>query len=201
MKILLTGFGPFGDVVDNPSARIVTALMEQGLPGCELEGHVLPVSFAKSAAAIGRLLAEGDFDLAVMLGVARRESEIRIETRGHNRDAARIADCDGCQPEGVIVESGPETLSTPVDVESIVNALKSADIPARLSDRAGGYVCNYVYYAALHSIVARSLHTRCLFIHVPPDDLTTNPPEAVGMPLETQIHAIRLVLEELARAA
>src|SRR5437879_1540510 len=106
MKELLTDFGALAGVLDTPSARIVAQIAEFGVPGIELTPCVLPVSFQRSAEEIERLLVDGCFDLALMLGVAGNESRLRIETRARNLDAARIADCDGFQPCGVITEEG-----------------------------------------------------------------------------------------------
>src|SRR5437867_4410294 len=119
MRALLTGFGAFGDVMDNPSARIVAQIAELGVPGIDLTPCVLPVSFQRSAIEIERLLVDDRFDLALMLGVAGNESELRIETRALNLDSARIADCDGFQPCGLIREEGQEIYETSEDAIAI----------------------------------------------------------------------------------
>jgi pyrrolidone-carboxylate peptidase len=56
MRTLLTGFGPFGAIAHNPSARIVEQLARGGSPGHRLTCRVLPVSFARAEAEIGSLL-------------------------------------------------------------------------------------------------------------------------------------------------
>jgi len=197
MRTLLTGFGPFGDVVDNPSARIASHFAESGAPGHELTVRILPVSFERASDEITRLLTEGNFDLALMLGVAGRDSEIRVETCARNQDAARIPDCDDSQPSGVISESGLEAYRTSVDAGLLVKTLLDSGIPARVSDSAGSYVCNRAYYAALHAITRHSLPTRCLFLHVPSDENTFAESQPVAMPLQIQIQAVEVLLSAI----
>ena len=196
MKTLVTGFGPFGDVVDNPSARIVEALADSGAPGHDLTARILPVSFERASAEIESLLVHGGFDLALLLGVAGKESEIRIETCGRNLDDARIPDCDGVEACGPIAESGPDVLTTSVECARIAERLAESGIPARLSDSAGSYVCNRVYYAALSAVAIHSLPTRCLFVHVPAHCAAFGSPlENAGMELDLQMEAIRAILD------
>ena len=201
MRTLLTGFGPFGDVVDNPSARIATHFAASGVPGHELTVRILPVSFERASEEITRLLMEGGFDLAVMLGVAGRDSEIRVETCARNQDEARIPDCDGRQPSGCIAESGLEIYETTLDAGSLVKSLIESGIPARVSDSAGSYVCNRAYYAALHTVAARSMTTRCLFVHVPPHEESFVESTESFMSLGKQIAAVKIILRDLGTAS
>src|SRR5207247_1260901 len=148
-----------------PSARIVARIAEVGVPGIELTPCVLPVSFACAATEVERLLINGQFDLALMLGVAGNESELRVETFARNLDSARIVDCDGFQPHGCIAKDGPEVYKTSVDTELIIEGLLEGGYAARESVSAGGYVCNRAYYTALQAINSNALSTRCLFVH------------------------------------
>jgi pyroglutamyl-peptidase len=202
MRVLMTGFGPFGDVSNNPSGRIVEQFAMQGLPGHELVTRVLPVSFERSQQEIEDLLRSTAFDVALLLGLAAKEGMIRLEQYGRNLDRARIPDCDGSQPqESPICREGPDVYLTDIPLEPLVAALEAGGIPARISDDAGGYVCNHTYYTALRILDHGSSDTRCLFLHVPPDETTFEDAEPhPTMPFHQQIEAVRLVLSKLTKS-
>ena len=199
MRVLLTGFGPFGKVIENPSGRIVEQIAREGLPGHELVTAVLPVSFAQLEQRIAELLREGNFDVALLLGVARKDGVIRLEQCGRNLDRARIPDCDGVQPQDVpVCADGPELHLSSVPLEPLTKILEGAGVPVRISDDAGGYVCNHLYYSALHAAEEAQLPTRCLFVHVPPDAQTFGSLEPeTYMPFADQVKAVQIILEHL----
>ena len=199
MRTLLTGFGPFEKTIHNPSARIVDHFARAGAPGHALTTRVLPVSFARAEEEIRRLLLTGQYDAAVLLGVAGREACLRLEQFGR-RVAASREDVDGAVP-GLLELHGdaPDSYCTTLALAHLHDNLTAAGLPSRLSDDAGAYVCNHTYYAALDAIATGTLSTRCLFIHVPADENTyEEPTESPTLPLECQIEAVRLILEWLA---
>jgi pyroglutamyl-peptidase len=198
MRTLLTGFGPFGEVADNPSARLARTFAERGAPDHALETAVLPVSFQRGAEEITRLLASGRYDACLMLGVAGRSDHIRLERLGVNHDSARIPDNDGRSPMGRSRAGAPLGHQTPFPLLPLLASLHAAGIPAGISHSAGAYVCNRVYFTALDACRLCGLATRCLFVHVPPDPETFGGARAGrGMDLATQARAISLVLEYL----
>jgi pyroglutamyl-peptidase len=199
MRILITGFGPFDSVVDNPSGRLAEHLGQEGLPGHELITEVLPVSFKQAGERIEALLRGGDFDLVLLLGVAGKEVAVRLEQYGRNLDQARIPDCDGAQPQGLPVRAGgPEVYACGIALDPLREALDGAGLRASLSESAGGYVCNHLYYIALHTLAEEACHTRCLFVHVPPDEHTFGEVNTEAyMPFAEQVRAVRMILERL----
>src|SRR5687768_10752933 len=98
MRTLLTGFGAFGSVASNPSARIVAWLEREDVPGHELTTRVLPVSYERAAGEIESLLRDGAFDAAVLLGVARAETCLRVEQMARLRLTGHRPDADGLVP-------------------------------------------------------------------------------------------------------
>jgi pyroglutamyl-peptidase len=196
MRTLVTGFGAFGTVASNPSARIVARLEQAGAAGHALSTRVLPVSYERSAREIDALLRAGTFDAAVMLGVARSAQGLRVERVARLRMRVQKPDVDGQAPP--VVEgngSEREVLATTFPVEAVVARLLGSGFEARVSEDAGDYVCNHAYYAALRTIQEAGLSTRCLFLHVPPDEETfdVRAPGA-GMPLDRQVGAVAEVL-------
>jgi pyroglutamyl-peptidase len=200
MRTLLTGFGAFGHTVNNPSARIVNHFARTEAPGHELTARVLPVSFARAEREIGELLCSGRFDAAVLLGVAGREEQLRLERFGRLRATDRM-DVDGALRADVArAPEAPDCYRATAALERLLDELTMAGLPARLSDDAGDYVCNHTYYAALETISAGNLPTRCLFVHVPPDAETfAQPWDGPMLPLERQIEAVALILAWLAK--
>jgi pyroglutamyl-peptidase len=202
MKILLTGFGPFADIVDNPSARLVRHFSERGFPGHDLTTRVFPVSFARADAQARALLLNGPFDLALLMGVARNAARFRLESVAANEDRARVPNCDGESPQSVAIVPGyGQSIRTALPVHEIHAALEAAGFPADVSTDAGRYVCNRTYFAALHEICESALPTRCLFLHVPPDERSFIEPDGHPfVPFTRQANFVRDLLTLLTAA-
>jgi pyroglutamyl-peptidase len=160
VRLLVTGFGPFGSVVDNPSEALARHFHGVRIRDRVVTGLPLPTSFARATEQL--LAAIPEHDAVLMLGVAEQEKTLRIETMGLNFDDARIADIDGEKPMGAIDE-GPSALPVTMDVARLAVAFATARIPFSFSQNAGAYVCNHTLYRAL-SLERRA---RVGFIHVP----------------------------------
>lgn len=201
MRTLLTGFGPFGEVVNNPSARIVEHFARAGAAGHDLTTRVLPVSYTRAEREIRELLLAESFDAALLLGVAGREAHLCLEQCARWQGAER-ADSDGCGPAPRVGQPGLlDRYSATIALQPLLAALLAAGFPARLSDDAGSYVCNHTYFAALHAIAAENLPTRWLFLHVPAGhEAFSEPVEGPAMPLRHQIEAVAHVLAWLGRS-
>ncbi|MGP9488441.1 pyroglutamyl-peptidase I family protein [Glutamicibacter sp. 363] len=151
MRILVTGFEPFGTDTHNASAELV-----RRLPATAGEHQIvtglLPVSFTRAFPALGELLSMHQPDALVLLGEAGGRTEINLERWAVNEHTARIADNDGHQPAGErIIPNGPRrreaTLKTPSQLT--------------VSEDAGRFVCNHIAYHAY------GLSIPAQFIHVP----------------------------------
>lgn len=166
--LLITGFGPFEGVLENPSGRLVTDLLERPPGDFDVVGEVLPVSFGRAPARLGELLAElapRVPDLAVSTGM-HRQPGFRVELLARRRlvNAERV-DVDGvvaaaADPEGVSAQGVLET-SLAARLPELLE-----DLPGwRLSRDAGGYVCERVYRTLLEWGAAAE--RPALFVHVP----------------------------------
>ncbi|MBX2802673.1 MAG: hypothetical protein KTR31_33645 [Myxococcales bacterium] len=156
MSVLVTGFGPFLDVTDNPSAALARAVDGCTVAGRSVVGRVLPVSFARGPDEAIRLAREEQAVLVVGLGVARR-TEVCVERVGQ-RVSAQTPDVDGAQSS---LLDGPEVVPASLDVQRLSSALG-----ARISDDAGRYVCNAWLYR-----VTLALDVPVGFVHVPPEGM------------------------------
>ncbi len=185
--VLVTGFGPFSDHADNPSALAVDALARQwpAPDGVTLVTETLPVSFARATERVAALVAEHRPAVVLGVGLAAGRDRISLERVALNLLDARIPDVDGAQPVDVPVRpGGPLALLTTLPVKAALAALRASGLPAELSLSAGTYVCNAVMYSALAAVPDG---VPAGFVHVPATDVVpvTDVVAALGVVLET----------------
>ncbi|MGP5689536.1 pyroglutamyl-peptidase I family protein [Glutamicibacter ardleyensis] len=151
MRILVTGFEPFGADTSNASEQTLK-LLPQSLGEHQIHTGVLPVSFRRSTRVLDDLIATHVPDALVLLGEAGGRRQINLERFAVNRMSARIADNDGAQPAGERIEpAGPARREATMAVPSELAA----------SEDAGGFVCNRIAYHAY------GLPIPAQFIHLP----------------------------------
>lgn len=170
--ILLTGFEPFGGESFNPSwaaaQQAADALAAAGLPAMAV---LLPVEFGSSGEVLAAALAEarthGTVDLVVAVGQAGGTEQLALERVAVNIDDARIPDNAGHSPIDVpVAAGGPAAYFATLPVKACLAALSGAGIPAGVSQTAGTFVCNHVFYALMHQLSGQT-GTRGGFVHVP----------------------------------
>jgi len=165
--VLLTGFEPFGGDVRNPSAEIVAALQGRVIGGRRVVGVVLPCVFEASTAMLRRLLREHRPELVIATGLAGGRGELAVERVAINVQDARIPDNAGVQPvDRPVVAGGPAAYWSTLPVKAIVARLRRDGLPAGVSQTAGTFVCNHVFYFLMHAL-RRQRGVRGGFIHVP----------------------------------
>ena len=185
-NILLTGFQPFGGLTDNPSARIVYVMDGAVINGHQVVARTLPVTFKDAPVCLEQLMETYQPELVLCLGLAVGEEAIRLEQQALNQVDFRIADNAGQKIKGCVLEGGPESYQSNLPLESIRETLHRHNIPARLSNSAGNFVCNALMYTALNLCSRADGHTACGFIHLPclPQqvaEINVSPSASVGM--------------------
>ncbi len=171
MRVLLSGFEPFGGEAINASWEAVAAVTADDLRGIDLRGIELrtlrlPVRFGAGFDVLAEAIAADTPDVVLAVGEAASRADICVERFAVNLDDARIADNGGCQPAGSrIADDGPAAYGAGIPAEAAVAAMRRAGIPARLSDSAGTFVCNHVFYRACRLSEAGGPPVG--FIHVP----------------------------------
>jgi len=192
MKILVTGFEPFGKASSNPSGEIV-----KQISGENIVTAILPVAYAKSAERLLALIEEHNPDVVICLGQAEGRTEITPERVAINLDDARLADNEGVLRSGIkIIDGGPDAYFSTLPVKEIVEAIKAKGVPAAVSLSAGAFLCNHVFYVAQNKFAGTNV--RSGFVHVPLMD--SQSPEFPGlptMPLAQMVTAVRAMLEVL----
>jgi pyroglutamyl-peptidase len=190
MKILLTGFEPFGKATLNPSGEIV-----KQISGDNIVRAILPVAYAQSAEKLLALIAEHNPDVVISLGQAEGRTQITPERVAINLDDARLADNDGVVRNDVpIVFGGPVAYESTLPVKDIVKAINDAGVPAAVSLSAGAFLCNHVFYVAQDHF--KGTKVRSGFVHVPlMDEQAGEFPGLPTMPLDQMVIAVRAMLE------
>ncbi len=135
--------------------------------GHEIAGMVLPCRFDAAVAALKKHLLALDPALVVCVGQAGGRAEITPERIAINVDDAQIPDNAGRQPVDVrIVKNGPAAYWSTLPIKAVVAALRKRGIPAAVSQTAGTFVCNHVFYGLMHALRTRP-QVRGGFVHVP----------------------------------
>lgn len=196
--ILLTGFEPFGGEHSNPSWEAVRRLDGKHLhDGSRIVAVLLPCAFGAALdvlAAKIRLVAP---ELVLCVGQAGGRAELSVERVAINVDDAPIADNAGQLPiDAPIVADGPVGYFTSLPIKAIVQALRAKGIPAAISQTAGTYVCNHVFYGLMHMASSRHAIQQAGFIHIPylPEQAAAHP-GAPSMSLTMMMEGLLLALE------
>ena len=191
--LLLTGFGPFPGVADNPTAAMARALDGLQLPGMQLVSAVLPVAHPASGQEVARLCALHQPAAVLHLGVAQQADLVRIEQLACNELSFRVPDTAGAQPQAMPIDPSlplDAELSVPWPVGGLWAALSLAGLPAALSDDAGRYVCNATFWQSLRA------GQRALFVHVPPVGALA--PDGTPWTLERLVQVATVVVQWMA---
>src|SRR5438034_9353017 len=167
MKALVTGFAPFDGDDSNP-AQEALRLLPPRLGDLELTVRVLPTAFGQALDALADALATTAPDIVLGVGLAGGGAALSLERVAINIDDARIADNAGQQPiDRPVVAGGPAAYFTNLPIKAAVAALRDAGLPAIVSNTAGTFVCNHVFYGLMHLAATRRLDLRGGFLHVP----------------------------------
>ena len=187
---LLTGFGPFLDIEENPSGLLAEAIGRDAPPGLDIKAAVLPVAYKGVGAKLRELLDEEERQPALILGMGvHAGSSFRLESRASAVLSSSKLDNDGVLGSAVSPLSAGER-ATRVDMEMAAELLTGvARTEVEISTDAGGYVCECTYHAILSE--ALRIDSRGLFLHVPSLDV---------IPLTEQIEVVRSFLAQLVPA-
>ena len=196
--ILLTGFEPFGGESVNPSWEIARALDGWTCEGRTVRAVRLPCAFGDALRTLDEALDAHRPELVMCLGQAGGRAEISIERAALNVDDARIPDNLGRQPiDAAVVAGGPAAYFSTLPIKALAHDMRGAGVAAAVSNTAGTFVCNHVFYALMHRLATTPAlaGARGGFVHVPytPEQVATKP-GTPSMPLSAQVDGIRQAL-------
>jgi len=192
--VLLTGFAPFGGETTNPSWEAVRQLHGRRIAGHRIVTRCLSVEFSTSLKELRAAIRETKPALVLCVGQAGGRAAISLERVAINVDDARIPDNSGAQPiDAAIVDDGPAAYFTDLPIKAMLAALREAGIPAEVSQTAGTYVCNHVFYGLMHAL--RWQKARGGFMHIPySPEQAAHHPGASGLPIDTVCEGLRIAL-------
>ena len=209
--VLVTGFEPFGGDLINPSWEIARALDGWDVPDCRdaivatVRAARLPCVFGAALDVLHQALARHRPVAVIALGLAASRADISVERVAINVDDARIPDNRGQQPiDRPVCPGAPAAYWSTLPIKAIVAAWHEAGIPASVSQSAGTFVCNHVFYGLAHRLATRRRRggraqaarreTRAGFIHVPWLAGHAGAAAASAMDSGTAVDAVRIAI-------
>lgn len=200
--ILLTGFEPFGGESTNPSwqaaQRAADLLCAQGRAAVAVE---VPCVFGRSIEALKVALGEYEPAIVLCVGQAGGRGSISLERVAVNVDDARIPDNAGNQPiDEPVVPSGPAAYFSTLPIKACREAVAGLDIPVEVSQTAGTYVCNHLFYG-LMDLLGDRRGTRGGFVHVPYSSEQGTAHGQPGLAVEAMAEALTMIATTTAETA
>jgi pyroglutamyl-peptidase len=193
--LLLTGFEPFGGETINSSWEVARRLDGESIAGGRVVARQLPCRFGDAAAVLRQALHACRPALVLALGQAGGRSDFSVERVAINVDDARIPDNAGAQPVDLpVAPDGPAAYFSTLPIKAIVAGLRAQGVPASVSQTAGTFVCNHVFYALMHALRDRPA-IRAGFVHLPllPEQAARQPGQP-SMPIESMVAGIHAAL-------
>jgi pyroglutamyl-peptidase len=196
MKVLITGFDPFGGETINPAFEAVKKLPDT-IAGAKIIKLEVPTVFGASGQKVAEAIQEYQPDVVICVGQAGGRQTVTVEKVAINLAEARIPDNKQQQPSGVPLKADGETAYfTNLPIKAMVKNCHDHQLPAAISYTAGTFVCNDIMYNLLYLIHTQKLDIRGGFIHVPflPEQAITKP-NVASMSLETIIESLYYMVE------
>ena len=192
-KVLLTGFEPFGGDALNPSWLAAQALHGRRIAGHQVVAAQLPTVFGASLERLDALLHQHRPVLVVCLGLAAGRAALSLERVAINVQDARMPDNAGAEPvDAPVVPGGPAAYFSTLPIKAMRAAAQAAGVSAEVSQTAGTFVCNHVFYGLMHRLATEPAlaGARGGFVHVPllPEQGTP------GLALEDQVKGLRAAI-------
>ncbi|WP_405131534.1 pyroglutamyl-peptidase I [Paenibacillus sp. FSL H8-0317] len=199
VKILISGFEPFGGDAVNPTGALMDALANEVIEGAELKTVLLPVRFDECA---DLLIAEMEAyrpDVVIACGLAKGRTSItpeRIAVNVKDIPPGSYADNQGQRPvDEPIVDGSPDGLFSTLPIRAMVDDMSAAGIPAAVSNTAGTYICNNTMYRVLDHIRIGQLPIRTGFVHFPAStEMAVLQPSVPSLPIPMMLDALRIMI-------
>ena len=195
MKILVTGFDPFGGEKVNPALEAVKSLPSE-IHGAEVHWVAIPTVFYQSAEVLEAEINRYHPDAVLCIGQAGGRASLTPERVAINQDDARIPDNQGNQPiDTPIRQDGQAAYFSTLPIKAMVQAIKEEGLPATVSNTAGTFVCNHLMYQALYLADKKFPHMRSGFMHIPyMTEQVVNKPNTASMNLTDIVRGIEAAI-------
>lgn len=200
MKILVTGFEPFGESPLNPSQKLIEAIPEKPFDGIAVLKAILPVDHTQAPKQLIAHIHKHQPDAVISFGLASGRPKISLERVAINLMDFRIPDNAGFTiSDQPVIEGGPAAYFSTLPIRSLLEALGKAQIPSEISLSAGAYLCNQVFYSMMHEIHRANLAIMAGFIHLPalPEQAAQSSKSIPSISLEQDIMAAKIIISHL----
>lgn len=197
MKILVTGFDPFGGEETNPAIESVKRI-DENIEGAEIIKLEIPTVFHKASDVVEEKIKEVKPDVILSVGQAGGRYGITVERIAINEDDARIEDNEGNQPIDVkIREDGAPAYFASLPIKAMVEEIKKENIPASVSNSAGTFVCNHIMYQDLY-LAEKYGNIKAGFIHVPfLTEQVVDKPNTASMSLDDIVRGLNAAIRAI----
>ena len=198
MKILVTGFDPFGGETVNPALEAVKSLPSE-IHGAEVHWVAIPTVFYKAAEVLEIAIIRYQPDAVLCIGQAGGRASLTPERVAINQDDARIPDNQGNQPIDTPIRlDGQAAYFSTLPIKAMVQAIKEEGLPATVSNTAGTFVCNHLMYQALYLADKKFPHMRAGFMHIPyMTEQVLNKPNTASMCLTDIVRGIEAAIRAI----
>jgi len=204
-KLLLTGFEAYASTSINPAEQVAKALDNKVIANMKIISTVVPNTFYKSIEHVKNIMASQQFDYVLMMGEYQGRSMITFERFAHNlMDSSRyqLKDNDGVSyDQKEVISGGPIAYQSHLPLKAMVESVRKAGVPANISDTAGTFVCNHLYYGILHETAVNKLPIKVGWAHLPMLPSTAALVENLGQPsmcVQTATQGITAAIKAIA---
>lgn len=184
--ILITGFEPFGGETVNPALEAVRQLSRLSIQGLRIVTCEVPVVRYESIETVIRAIESQPVDAVMTVGQAAGRMAITPERVAINVDDYRIRDNAGNQViDDPVIKGGPAAYLSTLPVKAMVRAMREGGIPADVSNTAGTFICNHLFYGVSHYLAGNKSPVKHGFIHIPllPEQATDGAQPSMGLDL------------------
>ena len=199
MKLLLTGFDPFGGEPINPAWEAVKIVSDQ-VGDVEVVKLMVPTVFYKSIDTVAAAIEKEKPDAVLCIGQAGGRFDLNPERVAININDARIPDNEGNQPlDGPVFEDGETAYFATLPIKAMAEEIRKAGVPASVSNTAGTYVCNHLMYGVLYTLANKYPDVRGGFMHVPfiTSQVINRKPIAPSLSLEQIVTGIEAAVKAI----
>lgn len=197
-KVLVTGFDPFGGEKVNPALEAIKLLKGKRTDNYSIEICEIPTVFKRSIETLSNAIQSSHPDIVICIGQAGGRSSITVERVAINVDDARIPDNEGNQPIDIpVIAGGPVAYWSTLPIKAMVKNMQEKGIPASISQTAGTFVCNHIFYGLMNRIEQnKSSSIKGGFIHIPflPEQ-TVHRPASPSMSLDMIVSGLEIAID------
>lgn len=192
-RVLITAFGSFPGVELNPSSLLLEELLRKSDSfSFSLEGDFIETSFNFCSNWLEQTKLD-EYDWIIHLGVATTSSLFRLEKYARNQCSPFSPDVNGnCWENECIFPNEHSCIRTEVDVDGLFHSLKQKKLPVVVSEDAGDYLCNFLYYNSTLKKIKKKWKAKVLFIHIPDENIIP-----IGSQLDTFCSILETVSTDL----